>query len=1156
MKKRVVGFIFLGLLLISALLLFLSISDPGLRCLVLLCNRLSGGRLTISSASGSLLDSLQLQGIRYADSTDTIIIDTLTLAWDPAKLLNKQLQIKSVHSSGIRILLGPSTQELIVLPSFFSPVSLLIEKITAEKIAVLSNQKEMMLIRTGTLKHLSLQGQTLAFGPLLLATAETTLQATGQLQTTEGYPLQVTLESLHQPAGYAAFSGKGTLQGPLNALELNADLLTPFPAHLKGQLRNLLGRLSWEARMEGQEVPLRTIHQDWPDQRFANVVINGEGTLDEYTLNLHSSTEVQQLKKSVGLVAEIRGNAERLQISSLNLVHGKTTLALKAALDWSPAFSWQAEVTGSHLNPSILFPDWPGDFSCTLNTTGRFGDNGLNGSLHLPILQGTLRHFPFTGKGEMNLQGKHLQIPQFVVSSAGSTLRISGKAEETLNLSVQLDSSNLAELWPNTRGKIHAQGRLTGIPAQPEIELKLMGTQVGRGNDGMEKLTLETKGMLSREGHLDATVKAEQLQFGRTLLNQSRLHLQGSITDHVLIFEARNPRLSAGLLVQGKVIDKAWQGTLRQTHVTSLKYGDWQQQQPTLFSLTPDKAEMKPFCLASPPSGSICLNGSWLASSASWQLHTTVSSLPLNFLKEAWDNSWPIIEGQLNGSINLTGQQFHLLTAKLDGDSGGMILHIPFQGGTEQHVKWRRNTLHADYANNQLQTTLDSELTDNSAVRMDLRLVNLQLPRPNVTQTQLKGAVQLQMQDLSLLTMLSDQMARFAGVLQGHLTLNGTLASPVVAGQIELANGQAEIPPLGITLSPLSLSIKGNYSKVELQAMAHSGSGWLRAESTLNLAPADFNTHTLGLTGEAFKAAHLPSIDLDVSPDLQVTLRQKQVDVRGTIGIPKARITSIDFNNSISPSSDIVVIDDEQESVAPTPNVPLFTTLTLIAGDDVQIDAYGLKGAIIGQLQVNGQPARPLVGKGTLSVRNGSFALYGKRLKIDRGRLLFTGGPLTNPGVELRSETKRDKVTTGVVIEGFLQHPEMTFYSTPSMEQSAIISNLLKDTAIGGETRQDTGFVGKMATKTGLGEIVPYLQSVKKLSMIDEIKLETSNKYDSFSLIFGSWLTPSFYVSYGKNLLTESGNFNTRYTLGKGFYFMTETGASQSGGDLKYEFEH
>ena len=90
---------------------------------------------------------------------------------------------------------------------------------------------------------------------------------------------------------------------------------------------------------------------------------------------------------------------------------------------------------------------------------------------------------------------------------------------------------------------------------------------------------------------------------------------------------------------------------------------------------------------------------------------------------------------------------------------------------------------------------------------------------------------------------------------------------------------------------------------------------------------------------------------------------------------------------------------------------------------------------------------------------------------------------------------------------------------------------------------------------TGLGGLVPYLQDVKEFTMIDDIKLDTGKKYDSLSLVFGSWITPRFYVSYGKNLMKESGSFNTSYTLGKGFYLKTESGPSQSGGDIKYEFE-
>ncbi len=1155
MTKWIRWFVALALLSTPATLFFLSSSDTGLLYLISFCNRLSAGRLTMNKASGSLFGALQLQGLRYSDSTDTITIESLSVAWNPSSLLNKRFQLDHIDISGVRVILGPSTQEAIVLPSFFSPIDLLINKISAENIEIISDEKEIVFFQTGTIKQLFLQGQDLAVDDISLSTKEIELQAKGQLQTITGYPLQIALEALYHPVGYESFSGKGTLSGPLNALELEANTLAPFPVRLQGQIKNVLGYLTWQARLEGEKVALLKIKKDWPDQLFSNVVIDGRGTTEEYSLHLDSSAELHQLKQTGNISMDIIGNIDGLQVDGLQLAHGKTALAVKGTLEWSPVLSWKAEVIGSHLDPSLLYPDWPGDVSCTVNSTGQFIDNDLEASFHLPQLQGTLRNLPLTGKGEALLKGKQLQIPQLSVTSAGSTLRINGQSAETVDLSLQIDSNNLAELWPKARGKLHAQGRLTGSLAEPKIDFKLTGTNVGQGLDGVGKLTLETKGALSKNGQLDATLKAEQLQFGTTSLDLSRLHFQGSMNEHTLTVESQATDFSAGFLLQGKIINKSWQGLLRQMHFNSHQFGAWQQRQPTPFSLSTIAAEMKPLCLSTPSSGSICLNGSWSDASNNWQLQGKVSELPLEFLKNTLNKPWPI-EGQLDGTLDLAGKKSQIVDGKLRGDSTGMTLHVPLTDGAEQVVKWKKNTLQVDFAKNHLQVTMDSELTDKSTLHMDLGMTNLQLPKADLLHTPLKGAVQLHIEDLSHLASFTEQMVQLSGALQGQFTLKGTPAEPIINGQLELTKGQAEIPSLGITLSPLSVALKGDTDRLQLQATAHSGSGYLHAESSLNIAQSDFSTNTIILTGEAFQAAHLPGLDLDLSPELKVIVGKKQIDIRGTVTIPKARIKSIDFNDAIDTSSDMIVIDDEQEMSSPTAGLPLFTDVTIIAGDDVQIDAYGLKGILSGKLQVRGQPDRVQVGNGTLTVHKGTFTMYGKRLKIDLGRLLFTGGPLTNPGIELRSESKSEKVTTGVIVEGFLKHPEISFYSSPPMEQSAIVLNLLENTAIGGETREDTGFIGKFATMVGLGGLVPYFQDMKQLSMIDEIKFETGNNYDSMSLVFGSWLTPYFYVSYGKNLIEESGNFNTRYTLGKGFSFMTETGASQSGGDLKYEFEH
>jgi len=1143
-----------SLFLILAAFLFLAATNAGLHCLVLLSNRLTANLLTIGSTSGSLFGTLHLRDIRYADGIDTVTIDTLHLTWEPTQLLNGQIYIHTIRGANVQILLGESNTETILSP-FSLPGILQIDMVTAETIAIFSEQKEVWRIRTGTIKDLSYQRQTLNVAELALSNETTTIRTKGQLLTNNDYPLQLTMESHVHPDGYQPIAARGTVTGPLNELRIDADIHAPFPVHLSGSLNNLLGRTTWQARAESPMIALTEIHREWPEQRFTKVVVDGHGSLDDYSLHLESLAGLPRLKEPSGLTAEIQGHADGLRINTFRLTHGTSQLSAKGNLTWDPAFSWEVELSGTHLDPALFLADWPGNLTISLTSYGQASPQGLDASVHLPTLQGTLRGFPLAGDGKILLKEKQLQIPHLNLKSGNSALRINGKAAETIDLTLHFNSNNLAELWPGARGKMTAQGRATGKPAKPQVDFKLIGSNVGVGGESVQKLTLEAKGPFSRDGIFNTEVRAERLQLGSTIMDSSQLHFKGSLLDHSLEFESHNSEFSTGFALQGAFKDNLWQATLNRSHFTSQSLGNWRQRQLTPLTLSAEKADISKLCLASSNSATLCANGSWQSSGNTWQLHGDVTALPLELLHAGGARLPWSLTGQLNASIDLTGQQSRILSGKLWSTSKDMSLRIPLADGTAHHVIWKKNGLQASYTDNRLQAVLDSELTDNSTVHAEWASTNSQLTLESLLRTPIHGSIQFRVQDLSPLTVLTDQMITLSGALHGQYTVIGTPSAPLINGQMELTNGQAEIPPLGITLSPLIVKMTANAQDARLLAMAHSGKGFLRAESTLQFSKFLSGPHTIHLLGENFKAAHLPGIDLDTTPDLLLILSKQQTEVRGTMTIPRARITSIDLHNATAPSSDMVVIDEENTS-STAPQVPLYSDISVVIGDDVHIDAYGLKGRIGGKLAIKSQPGRPQVGNGTLNVYNGSFTVYGRRLKIDLGRLLFTGGPLTNPGIELRSERKHEKVTTGVIIDGFLQRPEMHFYSSPSMEQSAIISNLLESTAIGGETRQETGFIGTSAQKIGLGGMVPYLQGIKKLTMIDEIKLETGDDYDSFSLVFGSWLTPDFYVSYGKDLVKESGSFNTRYTLGKGFYFLTETGSSHSGGDIKYEFEY
>lgn len=1154
MKKKLPLFIGSCLLLAPLVLFLFAGTATGLQALLWMGNRLAAPLVHIGSASGSLFGTLHLRDVRYADGIDTVVVDLLEVSWDPAQLIEGHVHLTHVRGVGIRVLLGESSYETVLLP-FALPGRWSIDRVAAEALSFLSEHKEVWRLDSGFVTGLVYRGHTLHVEEISLASETLALQAKGQLLTKDDYPLRLAFASHIRPQGFESMHIRGTTKGALNALSIEADALSPFPAHLQGRLNGLLGATTWQATLESPEIVLSKIHKNWPEQRFAKVGVNGQGTLDTYTLHVHSLAGLPQVPNPSELSVEIQGDGDGINIDTLHLAQGRSELSAKGRLAWNPSLSWQGEVNGSHLDPSLFLAAWPGDFTGRLTTSGQLGPHGLDASLHLPTLQGTLRGFPVAGNGELHVRGDRLEIPQLLIKSGTSSLRIQGKAAESVDLSLQLDSSNLAELWPGTRGKVNAHGRIMGPTDKPRLDFKLSAHDVGSGNHGVQKLTADANGILTGDGQFDAALRAEQVRIRDIRVDRGLLRFKGSLPDHRIEFTAQSSDFSAGVVLQGALSDGLWQGALSQGRYASQHFGPWRQGQDTPLTLSPEKAEMQQLCLVASASGALCVNGVWDVPGNTWQLQATAKEIPLQLLQAIATLNQPLV-GRINAGVELTGNRSRIVSGKISINADTMSMSLPLPGGGTHPVVWRKNNLSATYENNRLQAVLESEFADSSTVQAELAVTDFPFPSGSLARAPLSGSIRFRLQDLSPLALLTDQKVFLSGVLQGRYTLGGSLASPLLHGQMELANGQAEIPPLGITLSPLIVKMTSDTKGVQLVATAHSGPGNLRAESSIPFDRLLSGPYPIRLTGDSFRAAHLPGLDLALSPDLHLAYGDRQTTVQGTVTVTSAKITSIDFQTATPVSGDMVVVDDEHIAVSETPTVPLLVDVTAIAREDVHVDAYGLRGNIVGELTIKSQPGRPPIGNGTLSVRNGSFTVYGKRLIIDIGRLLFTGGPLTNPGIELRSERKGEKISTGVLVDGFLQRPEMHFFSSPAMEQSAIVTHLLESTAIGGETRQDAGFIGEAATKVGLASMVPYFQNVKKLTMIDEIKLESGDDYDSFSLVFGSWLTPDFYISYGKDLVKESGTFNTRYILGKGFSFLTETGSSHSGGDIKYEFEH
>ncbi|NQS72586.1 MAG: hypothetical protein HQQ73_10635 [Desulfobulbaceae bacterium] len=1169
MKHRLVwiliGLPLLLLLLVFGLLITVGTTQPGLQTLLALGSHLSKGQVSVVSAQGRLSSKFHLSGLRYSAAGTELVIDNLELQWHPTALLRKEARLHSLRIGGVHLHLPPGEEaaseksQPASLPTFTFPVALHVGQFILEDLHIFAadGEEQFTLVQAGA-EQLVAQGQELRFDKLAAKNSWMDVQVKGALRTEANYPLQLELLYAFDFDGYGPIRGLGNLHGDLAKLGVESVLHSPAEAELQGELANLLTELHWQARLNSPLLALMAINAGWPEQVFDQVEIQGSGSIRTYDLQVAGRVVSQQWRRPLGLQSELQVGWDGLRIHALRLDDQQGRLDLSGTLDWSPALTWDAQVSTEDLSPDLVLEELPGALSGSLVSQGSWSDDRLELDVQIESLEGQLRQYPLNASGRLGYHDGILSIPGVQAAVGRSTLHLQGTAQEKLALELQLRSPDLQELLPQLAGSLQAQAQVQGSREQPQVVLDLQGEQLVVADNRIETLWAQAQGVVDGVGKLQAEVQARQLHIGATLVEQADARFQGSLANHTLTLQAMGKDEQLSLELAGKKKGEGWKGELRRLQLQAPAIGRWQQQQAAELELSAHQARIKPFCLQMEDSA-VCLGGQWQQEEQRWQASAQVANVSLARFQQ-WLPPEIKLDGVLQMETEVAGQGAQLRAGQLSAATSGLRLNFLYGGDSgglpAQNLVWQTQSLEATYKEGQLAAAWYNTLDDGSRLDAQISSARFPIPGADLAQAPVQGTVELDIRKLTFLNALTRQQSKWNGQLRGNFQLGGSMAKPLLTGNLDLAEGEVLVPELGLRLSPLQVEVDGHDGVLaaELQAHSHEGQVLVQAEVDLNgQKPAIL---PVSIQGDSFRVVNQPGFELDVSPDIQVRFDEDRINLGGRVDIPHARIETITFESAITPSGDVVVIDDPSYTEAAIRTaMPLYARVLVAVGEDVLINTYGLRGRIGGQLQLVLEPGRPLAGNGRLNVEEGSFSIYGKRVKIDTGRLLFSGGSLTNPGIDIRSENTEDNITAGVRVDGFLKTPRIDLYSRPHMDQAAIVAHLLEDSnSFGGSRRDDVGLVGDTAKKMGMGGLVPYLEGIKKISMIDDIKLDT--KTDAASLVFGSWITPDFYVSYGKSLTGEGGTFNTRYTLGKGFVLETESGETQSSGDIKYEFEH
>jgi translocation and assembly module TamB len=848
-----------------------------------------------------------------------------------------------------------------------------------------------------------------------------------------------------------------------------------------------------------------------------------------------------------------KGNLEALDITTFHARLLDGSLQGSAQLAWAPQLTASLELTGKGLNPALRWQEWPGNLAlhlqASLETSGdtwllRFDDAAVNGSLRQqPLRLATRGHY----------RPGSLQIDSGMLTSGPTRLQLQGQLGERIDLGWEVDSPDLATLAPAAAGRLSGKGRLQGTSQAPRLTAQLSGHDLRYHADRLDSVQLEADidAGGKQRSRLDLALAGGRL--AGTAIDKLNLTGSGYPQAHGLALLATGNGSTADIKVDGSWQSDTWSYTLTHAEFMPDSLATWYLQHAVTGRVSATQATLPQACWTSAASR-FCLQAS--TTETGRKAAFRLEALPLATLAGLLPT-----EAELQGTLQGEG---HYQQSANQAARAHVQLTTTAGQLTVASETGERSTVLA-FAPGRMLLDLDA-----GATRLDFTLP-LQADAGNIsghasvgasnlgwTAGRLQGELVASLPDIAFSGRLLPDVSDLHGRLEGKISLAGTPAAPRLQGKLLLASGSALLDTPGVLLEDVHIELTGQPNgDIRLDARARSGAGQLQARGQANMTGAQ-PTAQLRVEGNDVRVLNTLEAEIDASPKLDVALTGTRIDVSGEIVIPHATIQPRKLPGSaVMASTDQLIIEDSEPGPETT-DYPIYTQVRFTLGDAVSFDGLGLTGLLGGSVLATDEPGQPTRASGELNIRNGKYKAYGQDLEIRRGRLLFAGGPLTEPGLDIEAVRQpAPDILAGVKVRGSLQKPVVSLFSEPPMSQTEQLSWLVLGRPLEGNTSDsEQSALNNAVLMLGLSGGEALGEELGKKIGVDEVSVSSEGgDATSASLLVGKYLTPKLFVSYGVGLFEPVSTLRLRYKLSSHWYLVGEASAVRSGSDLFYVIE-
>lgn len=289
---------------------------------------------------------------------------------------------------------------------------------------------------------------------------------------------------------------------------------------------------------------------------------------------------------------------------------------------------------------------------------------------------------------------------------------------------------------------------------------------------------------------------------------------------------------------------------------------------------------------------------------------------------------------------------------------------------------------------------------------------------------------------------------------------SGRLQNPQLRGIVRGEGLTYDNQIYGTRLTGMTLNGRFAGDRLQIERLAATaGAGKLEGQGYISLSSAAGYPMDMDFTLNDARLARSDALAASATGQLKLTKTAGSTAIlSGALQLPEARYQLVRQGSAELPELTGVRFKPPRGRPRITGNEPatpsgglldaLRLDIALTAPNQLYVGGMGLDSEWSADLRVSGTSSEPRM-SGAVDLVRGSLGFAGRRFELQEGRVLFTGGAVTDPQIQLSATEDIDDVAVTVTASGRAFNPQITFSANPSLPSDEVLSRILFGNSVG-----------------------------------------------------------------------------------------------------------